>query len=488
MFNLGLLRKGKPFCLLIALLLLMPLLVSMAGGENVLSAGFFDDFEGTQVDLEKWVVQENTNMSGNPAYGGSVKVAESQISLSSSGSSFPWVQTATNPFPETGDFALEFDFTYTCVADWGNGFVVHDIIRDGLLRDGRPGFFGIWANDLGPDEAEIYLVFLGKRVYQITVPGWKPSTDKHVYRLEYIEGVYTVYVDGATVASAPSERRPNTIGFGHAPRSDIPPPEEQVAQWSYWGWCSFKIDAIKVLVKDPAKISMQTSASAAQIGYMVDISGNLTTPEGTPLQDETVLLSYSPSEPLNWQPITAVTTDANGAYSASWIPTATGKFILKAKWNGNEMHSGTYEVKNISVSRYASESLFFAESNSTLSSLAFNSTSKEISFTVSGPSGTAGYTRFLISQELMQNFTDFAVYLDNRPVEFTATAEGNYQSLYFEYTHSTHRVTIKMPNSYVPEFPFWLAVPAFMAATLFAVILFRKKNTTKPKTSLPSIF
>jgi hypothetical protein len=480
MFNLGLLRKTNPrVCMLLAMLLLGSLLVSITGGENVLSTGFFDDFEGTEVNPEKWVVQENTNMSGNPAYGGSVKVAESKISLSSNGSSFPWVQTATNPFPETGDFVVEFDFTYTCVADWGNGFCIGDTLQ----RDGRPTLFSIWAGDTGPDEVAIYITLLGNRVYQITVPGWKPSTDKHFYRLEYVKGVYTVYVDGILVASAPSERRPIRMGFGHAPRSDIPPTEEYVETWGYWGWCSFEIDAIKVLAKDPAKLSMQVSTSTTQIGCIVDVNGTLTSPEGTPLQNETVLLSYSVSEPLNWQPISAVTTDANGVYSSSWIAPATGKFVLKAEWVGNEMYSGAYAVKNINVSRGDSESLFFAESNSTLSALAFNSTSKEISFTVSGPSGTTGYTRFLISKELMENFTDFVVYLDGQPVEFTATSEGNFQSLYFEYTHSTHQVTIKPPDYHVPEFQSWIAVSLLMAVTSFAVLFFRKKSATKPKTN-----
>jgi len=55
------------------------------------------------------------------------------------------------------------------------------------------------------------------------------------------------------------------------------------------------------------------------------------------------------------------------------------------------------------------------------------------------------------------------------------TSEGNFQSLYFEYSHSTHQVIIKLPVSHLPEFPFWLAVPSFMTVTLFAVFLFKKK-------------
>lgn len=469
---------ASKICVIIVAILFMALFYSTVSGEDVSPVFFSEDFDGTEVDTEKWFVQENTNMSGNPAYGGSVKVAESQIFLSSSGSSFPWVQTAANPFPESGDFAVEFDFTYTCIADWGNGFFV----RDSLQRDGRPTLFSIWAGDMGPDEVQIYLTLLGERVYRIIVPGWKPSTDKHFYRLEYVEGVYIVYVDGVVVASAPSERRPIRIGFGHVPRYDLPPTEEQVEARGYWGWCSFKIDSIRVvnLVRNNAQISLCTNAEEAQIGYLVDISGVLTDQNGEPLNNRAIVISQSIAGVPTWNPIAVATTDSDGFYSASWIPTATGKFAIKAEWEGDETHDSAWAVKNISVTRSES-SLFFAESNSTLSSLSFNSTSKQISFTVNGPSGTTGYVRLLISKRLMGNMSDFGVYIDGRQVEFTATSTGDFHSLLFEYTHSTHYVNIKLLSASVPEFPSWIILPFLLTATPIGYIFVGKKKLLHPR-------
>jgi hypothetical protein len=164
-------------------------------------------------------------------------------------------------------------------------------------------------------------------------------------------------------------------------------------------------------------------------------------------------------------PIAATTTDSNGFYSASWIPTATGKFAIKAEWEGNETYAGASAIKNISVTRSES-SLFFAESNSTLSSLSFNSTSKEISFTVSGPSGTTGYVKLLISKTLIGNLSGFTVSIDGRQVEFTVASTGDFQSLYFEYSHSTHNVNIKLPSASVPEFPYWTILLLLLAATV----------------------
>jgi len=76
---------------------------------------FSEHFDGAAVNSEKWVVQENTNMSGHPAYGGSVEVADGYLSFSINGSTFSWVYTRTTPFPSTGDFSVEFNLTYTCI-------------------------------------------------------------------------------------------------------------------------------------------------------------------------------------------------------------------------------------------------------------------------------------------------------------------------------------------------------------------------------------
>lgn len=52
---------------------------------------FSDHFDGGLVDPLKWAMQENSQMSGYPAYGGSISLADSNIILSSNGSSFPYV-------------------------------------------------------------------------------------------------------------------------------------------------------------------------------------------------------------------------------------------------------------------------------------------------------------------------------------------------------------------------------------------------------------
>jgi hypothetical protein len=150
------------------------------------------------------------------------------------------------------------------------------------------------------------------------------------------------------------------------------------------------------------------------------------------LPSANIILSFKFPGSATWTQTTSATTNPDGSYSATWLPTATGSYAVKVEWPGNEAYAGTYEIRNISVTRDNVENLLLAESNSTLSSLAFNSNSSEISFSVSGPSGTSGYVRFLISKSLLGNTTNLKVYMDGKQIEYSAT--------------SIHEVMIKLPE------------------------------------------
>ncbi len=200
------------------------------------------------------------------------------------------------------------------------------------------------------------------------------------------------------------------------------------------------------LTPKPTNMSISTSAESTELGYILDLNGVLMTLEGEPLVGKQILLSYMIPGTTTWNPFSSVATDGNGVFSASWMPTATGNFMVKAEWQGDEDYSAAYNVKNVSVLRGNKEDVFMAESNSTLSSLSLNSTSNEISFIVSGPSGTTGYVRFLLSKSLLKDSADWKVYKDGVLVNCTATSVGNQVILYIVYSHSSHEMRISLPE------------------------------------------
>jgi hypothetical protein len=344
---------------------------------------FADDFDGEQVNTEKWAVQPHVNESGYVAYGGQIRVNESNLFLSSDGTSFPSIITVANPFPANGNFTLEFDFTYTRITPRGSGLWV----SSGPLQvDGINPFADIlqvWSDSHG-----LWVDLLQEVVFFSS-----SSLSTHLFDLEYCGGVYTIKMDGTTIASVPSLLRPNLIGLGHPLASYLP-------FASAGAWSAFKIDKIQLL------------SSLAQ--------------------------------------------------------------------DGNETYPTTNDVNNATVLETSGTTLFNVESNSTLSYLAFNSTAKEISFSVSGVSGTTGYMKLLVSKSLVENQSDLKLYMDGNQVVFNLTAVDHAWLLYFNYTHSKHDVLVTarvlQQEIIEPSFPLWIILPAAIGAASVAVFLVKKKK------------
>jgi hypothetical protein len=455
-------------------------------GNEELGGYFSDHFGGSVVNSSKWAVQLNTNVSGYPAFGGLVKVANSTVSVSSTGSTFPCVTSRVNPFPTTGDFAVIFDFTYTRIRDFGDGLWFSNgpfiVAQNGSASS--KVVLQLWADRLNPNQGSVRVNLLGQLAYQWVIYDSMPSYHKQTFKLSYYGGTYILTVDGIEVVSMPSQLRPDTIGFGHPPAYYLPFGSNQVDITSD-RWSAFQMDAIQVL--EQSRIEVSTSVASTQLGLTVDFNGILTAATGEPVQGKSVVFSYQVPSVPTWNAITSVTTDVVGAFSGSWLPTATGNFIVKAEWHGDDTYSGASDVRNISVTRAAGQNLVFVESNSTLSSLSLNSTDNEVSFTVSGPSGTAGYVRFFVSKALMGNLTEFKAYLDGNETTFTLTEQGDMMVLYFEYQHSTHVFTIThAAASTIPEFPSWVLLPLAVALMVSAVALKKRRKGFAQKTTITS--
>ena len=307
------------------------------------NALFSDHFEGTAVDPAKWLVQENTNMSGNPAYGGSVQAANSSIILSSNGSTFPCVYSAANPFPETGDFAIEFDLTYSHISDFGDGLWMTSGPKWTIPLNGSSStvVFQLWAdNNVSYTMTRMFVALLGKEVWTSYVYGWEADAPTRLFKLTYTNGVYAVFVDGIQVASAPSQVRPNSIGFGHPPIYYLPYSAQHLST-VVGGWTRFRIDHIRML--EPAIIS----AGTFQTTVYMNIQPN---PAGVG-QTVRINISISPSPPTSNDRfdglVLSVTrpdgsremkgpffSDPTGSWFILYAPTLVGTYRLQFNYSG----------------------------------------------------------------------------------------------------------------------------------------------------------
>lgn len=87
---------------------------------------------------------------------------------------------------------------------------------------------------------------------------------------------------------------------------------------------------------------------------------------------------------------------------------------------------------------------FLIVSNSTISQLTFNSTNGTLSFVVSGPSGTKGYTNVTLRKTLVQDIGQLEIYLDGGEINYTTIATEYSWLIHFSYNHSTHKVVLNL--------------------------------------------
>lgn len=190
---------------------------------------------------------------------------------------------------------------------------------------------------------------------------------------------------------------------------------------------------------------MYTSCSATTTGSTVNIYGKLSEADGSALKNQTIVLSYSFEGNNAAVPLSSVLTDENGDYRFQWVNSASGTFVLHVAWFGDSTHPSTGNSASLTFLPYQNQNVFVVESNSTVTSLAFNSTTSELSFTVSGPRGTTGYVKTTIAKTLLPNATDLKVYLDGKQLNYTLTSNGDSWFLTFTYSHSTHQVAVYLP-------------------------------------------
>jgi len=114
-------------------------------------------------------------------------------------------------------------------------------------------------------------------------------------------------------------------------------------------------------------------------------------------------------------------------------------------------------------------------SNSSISAFKFNQQQKQISFNVTGSTGTVGYCNITIPKNLLSG-SPWVILIDDVAAGFTQTENDTHTTLSFTYTHSTKTVQIT-GTTVVPEFLSTIIIlPVFMLLSLLGVVSAKKKR------------
>ena len=139
-----------------------------------------------------------------------------------------------------------------------------------------------------------------------------------------------------------------------------------------------------------------------------------------------------------------------GNFSAVWMPSASGNYVIRALWDGNwignQYFSSVTTVVNFIIAPpdTQDQTVFSVESNSTITSFNYNAVTTQLSFGVSGDSGTTGYVQVCVPKSLLPDPTVLTVTLDGTSVQKTYLSNGNIWLIIFVYHHSSHSVVMTL--------------------------------------------
>lgn len=114
------------------------------------------------------------------------------------------------------------------------------------------------------------------------------------------------------------------------------------------------------------------------------------------------------------------------------------------------------------------------------SNLNINQSLIQLSFSVSGLSGSAGFCNVAIPNELLwcDSLEDWTVVVDAVPISPEVTQDEDYTYIYFSYTHSQKTVYITGTHI-IPEFSSAVILTLFMVLSILVIVSAKKKRLKK---------
>lgn len=240
-----------------------------------------------------------------------------------------------------------------------------------------------------------------------------------------------------------------------------------------WGYSpsDYSFRNIQNPFDNPASLSISTESSSTTAGSAVNVFGYLMDSNGSALQNKTIVLSYTFPGANSWIPITSGLTNEQGEYNVQWINSASGTFTLKTEWSGDAIYSSASNTTTLTFLPYENHQVFLIESNSTVYAFAFNNDTSTLNFNVTGPSGSTGFVRATIAKQFLSNGDNLQVYLDGKQLNYSVTSGVDSWVLTFNYSHSTHQVSIHTETNASSLEPFGSQVILIVIVALFSAIL-----------------
>jgi hypothetical protein len=232
--------------------------------------------------------------------------------------------------------------------------------------------------------------------------------------------------------------------------------------------------------KPTLEINCRTTATTSNL--KVEVSGFLTY-NRTGINSSAVYVAFSADSGQHWENFSVAQTQADGSYSASWIPNATGNYLIRTQYMGNDSLHWMNATVSLALAPDSKGNVFSVTSNSTVSNFTYNSEMQQIAFITNGTSGGTGYVNICVPKAQANDAQALKVNMDGNPVGFGSQSKDDVWILSCSYSQSEHAFMVQIPSVQIlssAETP-WIAiiiVIAVLVAVLFVAFTIRRRRRT----------
>ena len=229
-------------------------------------------------------------------------------------------------------------------------------------------------------------------------------------------------------------------------------------------------------------ITIDVKSSASANIPKVEISGTLSYNK-TGVSITYVYVGYSADGGNSWKDFSLAQTNTDGSFDAIWIPNATGSYMLCAQYLGNLTLHWMNATVNLAMLPDLAGNEFSVVSNSTISNVAYDSATQQLSFSTNGTSGTNGYAQICIPKTLASDYQALEVKLDGEKLAFGSQSSDDVWVISCVYTQSEHAFTVQIPFAEIlsPTQTPWLTILAIIiliVVVVAVVVVVRRRRRT----------
>jgi hypothetical protein len=147
---------------------------------------------------------------------------------------------------------------------------------------------------------------------------------------------------------------------------------------------------------------------------------------------------------ISWENFALEQTRADGSFTTTWIPKATGNYMICVHWAGNDTLRWMNTTLSLAVISDSDGNVFSASSNATITRLRYDTATQTLSFNTNGTQ-TSAPINICIPKVLVNDVQTLQVKVDGKTVSFSNKGQNDIWAITCLADQGEHAIIVKIP-------------------------------------------